>query len=83
MGVAVILNTNNVYNAYFEENLNLDAACKISFDFVSSEDSALNNIDDSHKLTGKNFIVKFKGKNEQKEYSPIEFSDKYIDEILN
>lgn len=82
-GVALVMNTNNVYNNFFEENINKLAACKISFDFVSNNEDKLINLKDVHNLELGKFIVKIGNERGQNKYSVIKFDDKYIYQILN
>ena len=77
------MNTNNVYNYFFEENINKLASIKLSFDFVSSKEDKLVNLNDVHNLELGKFIIKIGNERKQSEYQVIEFNDKYINEILS
>ena len=81
-GIAIVLNTNNVYNEFFEENINTLANVKISFDFVTSSEDKLVNLNNVHNLELGKFIIKIGNERKQSEYQVINFDDKYINEIL-
>ena len=81
MGIAIILNTNNVYNDFFEKDINLWFSTKISFDFSDKEQAYLNNIKNSESLNLRKFL--FQKDLQNYEYSIYDFDEKYIDIILH
>ena len=81
-GIILIMNTNNVYNSFFEKNINTLADIKISFDFTTEDESELTNLKDCQNLSLKTFLIKVKNDN-IKEYEVINFDDSYIQKILN
>ena len=80
VGVAIIVNTNNVYNDFFEKDVNLCFSNKVSFDFNDREQSILNNIKNSENLNLRKFL--FKKERNAYEYNMYEFDEKYINTIL-
>ncbi|MBR2832952.1 MAG: hypothetical protein IKE75_00680 [Bacilli bacterium] len=80
-GVAIIVNTNNVYNDFFEKNINMAFNTKISFDFSDKEQALLNNINNSQNLELGSFLA-IKEKNTY-EYKIYDFDEKYMDIVLN
>lgn len=81
LGIAIIINTNNVYNNFFEKDLNLCFSNKISFDFSDKEQSILNNIKNSQNLNLRKFLIK--KENRTYEYTIYEFDENDINKILN
>ena len=80
VGVAIIVNTNNVYNDFFEKDINLCFSNKVSFDFNDREHSILNNIKNSENLNLRKFL--FKKERNAYEYNMYDFDEKYINTIL-
>ncbi|MBR3362656.1 MAG: hypothetical protein IKG40_01880 [Bacilli bacterium] len=80
VGVAIIVNTNNVYNDFFEKDINLCFSNKVSFDFNDREQSILNNIKNSENLNLRKFL--FKKERNAYEYNMYDFDEKYINTIL-
>ena len=79
-GVAIIINTNDVYNKFFEKDINLCFSNKISFDFCDQEQSLLNNIKNSQNLQQRKFL--FKKEKNTYEYNIYDFDENCIDTIL-
>ncbi len=83
LGIAVIINTNNVYNTFFDNDDNEFANVRISFDFTTREDALMNNIEDSQNLELRSFLIEIGSERIPNKYKIFDFDDKIIDKILN
>lgn len=81
-GVSLIMNTNSVHSDFFEDDINIYASCKISFDFVIKEQAKLNNLENSESLLLRNFLVRLNNGDIIKEYTIYEFDYSDIDLVL-
>lgn len=66
---SIIINTNNVYNDFFDKDFNLLFSCRISYDFVSHEDSKQNNLENSESLHLLEFNAEINNQTKPKKYT--------------
>ena len=83
LGISLILNTNNVYNNFFSNDINELANVRISFDFTSREDAEMNNIENSQNLSLRTFLIEIGKERYPNLYNVFDFDDEEIDKILN
>lgn len=76
-GTSIIISTNNVYNDFFEKDINTLANCKISFDFVSSKEAKLTNLKGCQDLELNQFLVRLNSERKIKKYQIFDFNEKY------
>ena len=81
-GIILILTTNNIYNNFFTKGYNTLANIRISFDFVSSEDSKITNLIDCDKLKLNEFVMELNNDYPEKKYNTFTFDYSIIDKIL-
>ena len=81
LGIAVIINTNNVYNNFFDSDDNEYVHVRVSFDFTT-RDALMNNIEDSQNLELRSFLVEIGSERTPNKYNIFDFDDKIINEIL-
>lgn len=80
-GTILLLTTNDLYNPFFKKGYNTLASIRISFDFVSDEDSKLTNLKDCDKLAYNEFLIEINNKPQLK-FNTLYFEEETIDEIL-
>ncbi len=81
-GISIIMNTNDIYNDFFDLNNNEKATIRISFDFVSRDDALMNNIEECQNLENRTFLIEIGKQRLPKKYKMFEFNDKIIEKIL-
>ena len=80
-GTILILTTNDLYNNFFKKGYNTLASIRISFDFVSNEDSKLTKLLNCHNLKLDEFLIETTESNQRK-FNTFFFENETINEIL-
>ena len=81
-GVILLLTTNNIYNNFFTKGYNTLANIRISFDFVSNEDSKITNLIDCDKLKLNEFLMELNNDYPAIKYNTFIFDDSIIEKVL-
>ncbi len=81
-GIILLLTTNDIYSKFFDKGYNTLANIRISFDFVSNEDSKQTNLLNCDKLKLDEFLMEINNDVSQKKYKTFYFEDNIIDDIL-
>ena len=83
VGLILLLDTNDIYNQFFFKGYNTMANIRISFDFVSNEDSKITNLHNCDKLALDEFIIEMNNNSPEQKLKSFIFEDSIIKEILN
>lgn len=81
LNIALVLVTSDVHNKFFEQDKNILASIRISFDYTNSEEAHKVNINGADNLSIGKFIMK-RG-NSTFEYNNFEFDDSLINKVLS
>ncbi|MCH5167661.1 MAG: hypothetical protein J1F35_07230 [Erysipelotrichales bacterium] len=80
LNILVILATSDVFNKFFETDINTLASLLISFDYTNELESKKNNIQGSQNLSIGEFLARRQGTVEK--YQNFDFDDNLIKEVL-
>lgn len=80
LNIVFVLATSDVYNKFFETDINTFASLLVSFDYTNELESKKNNIEGSNNLGIGEFLAR--QKNTVEKYHNFDFDDELIKEVL-